>query len=228
MWKTLKEYIPSIMQRWWATVMFIIGGVLGIFTALTGRMILLPSWAWFIIGIIALFIAQFFTFDKVRKQRDELQDKLNVLEKSRSDVTSALASIVIIGDVNNSNLNASAVGKTQTMETKTPMPVINFIDKKLYIGELFRDSHLINGAAFTHCEIIGPGVIWLDSKTRLDFCVFNWGESLEAMLIEIKGPRPVTGAVGFTNCHFEHCSFSRVGFLVNEATARAFREALRR
>ena len=107
------------------------------------------------------------------------------------------------------------------------MPRSHFENRKLYIGELFRDEHNIDSAVFKDCEIIGPGMVGLDSNTRLNLCEFHFGKSIDDMLIVISGNRFVTGGVGFTNCLFENCAFKRVGFLVNEETARKFREQIK-
>lgn len=46
-------------------------GLLGIASGVSGNTILLPYWAWVIIGIIPLMVAQFLAYHEVRKQRDE-------------------------------------------------------------------------------------------------------------------------------------------------------------
>jgi hypothetical protein len=63
-------------------IAFAVGDVLGIVANAEGRVILLPSWAWFVIGTFALFLAQFLVFHDVRKQRDELEhDTITVLKQ---------------------------------------------------------------------------------------------------------------------------------------------------
>lgn len=192
-------------------------GVVGVYQTITNTTAL-SKIGWGIVLICAFVIPPLIAFHRMRKQRDEIANTLRASEQSKPQSS---ASIVISGSVYGAVINA------QVGEVKALMHVKHFDDMKLFIGELFRDSHVINSAVFSNCEIIGPGMIGFDSATRLDNCEFYYGESLESMLVLITGgTRMVTGAVGFTNCVFDHCKFSRVGFLVNEATANEFRKGI--
>jgi len=82
MWQSFKEYIRAVGQRWWAIIGFLVG-VLGIISGVLDITIGLPYWAWVIIGIIALIMAQFLAYHKVRKQRDE----------ARGEVTSVISEL---------------------------------------------------------------------------------------------------------------------------------------
>ena len=82
MWQSFKEYIPTVVRSWWAIIGFLVGA-LGIASGVSGNTILLPYWAWLIIGTIALIVAQFLAYHKVRKQRDE----------ARGEVTSVISEL---------------------------------------------------------------------------------------------------------------------------------------
>lgn len=79
--QSLREYIPFVLHRWWAMVAFAFGDILGIITTLAGKAILLPSWAWFTIGTVALFIAMFLAFHEVRVERDEVKGGIDSIIK---------------------------------------------------------------------------------------------------------------------------------------------------
>lgn len=73
MWKSIKEYIPLSLRRWWA-IIFSIFGLLGIIVQFAGYPVpYMPIWAWLLIIFIVLYITQFLAFHKVRVQRDALR-----------------------------------------------------------------------------------------------------------------------------------------------------------
>lgn len=67
-------------------MIFIVGTVLGSIATLSGKTILIPYWAWFAIGIVALFIAQFLAFHKARKERDDLRKKFDSLAEAQPNL----------------------------------------------------------------------------------------------------------------------------------------------
>jgi hypothetical protein len=73
--QSLKEYIPAVVRSWWAIIGLLVEA-LGIGSGVSGNTILLPYWAWVIIGIIALIWAQFLAYHKVREQRDEARNEV--------------------------------------------------------------------------------------------------------------------------------------------------------
>jgi hypothetical protein len=62
-------------------IVFGAGDIVGIATTIAGKTILLPSWAWFTVGTVGLFIAQFLSFHKVRLERDKKQRDLDNIER---------------------------------------------------------------------------------------------------------------------------------------------------
>jgi hypothetical protein len=70
-----KEYIPAVVRTWCGIIGFVFE-LIGIISVASGITILLPSWVWVSIGIIALIWAQFLVYDKVRKERDEARNKV--------------------------------------------------------------------------------------------------------------------------------------------------------
>lgn len=67
--QSFREYIRAVGRKWWPIIGFGVG-VLGIASGVSGNTILLPYWAWVIIGIISLMVAQFLAYHEIRKQRD--------------------------------------------------------------------------------------------------------------------------------------------------------------
>ena len=90
MWRSFREYIPAVVRRWWAVIVFGAGDALGITSSVLGKTILLPYWAWFIIGAIALIVAQFLAYHEVRKQRDDARNDVARLKQIPNDVESAI------------------------------------------------------------------------------------------------------------------------------------------
>ena len=88
--QSFKEYIRAVVRSWWGIIGFLVE-LLGIISGASGNTILLPYWAWVIIGIMALIWAQFLAYHKVREQRDE----------ARSEVAGAISelesNIIILG-----------------------------------------------------------------------------------------------------------------------------------
>jgi len=84
--QSLKEYIPAVVRSLWAIIGLIIGAI-GIISGVSGNTILLPYWAWVIIGVIALIFAQFLAYHKVRKKRDDAGNKVaSAISELESDV----------------------------------------------------------------------------------------------------------------------------------------------
>jgi hypothetical protein len=86
MQKSFSEYIPAVFRWWWAMVVSGIGGVLGAVATTTDKGVLLPAWGWFVISVVALSVAQFLAFHKVRVQRDELKRQLDEANNKRADL----------------------------------------------------------------------------------------------------------------------------------------------
>jgi len=77
-----------VVRSWWAIIGFLVGA-LGIASGVSGNTILLPYWAWLIIGTIALIVAQFLAYHKVREQRDEARNPVTrAISELESDVIS--------------------------------------------------------------------------------------------------------------------------------------------
>jgi hypothetical protein len=88
MLQSLKEYIPAVVRSCWAMIGLPVGA-LGIISGVLGNTILLPYWAWVIIGIVALIVAQFLAYHKVREQRDGVRNEVaSVISELESDIIS--------------------------------------------------------------------------------------------------------------------------------------------
>ncbi len=59
-------------------IVFGIGDVFGIISTIISDSIFIPSWAWFTIAGIAILIAMFLAFHKVRKERDKCIEGINL------------------------------------------------------------------------------------------------------------------------------------------------------
>lgn len=80
MWQSIREYISAVVRKWWAIIGFLIGA-LGLISLVSSITILLPYWAWLIIGLIALMVAQFLVYREVRKQRDPVESAISELDR---------------------------------------------------------------------------------------------------------------------------------------------------
>lgn len=141
MQQSLREYIPSVLRRWWAMLVFGVGDILGIITTVAGKALLFPAWAWFSIGTLALFIAMFLAFHKVRVERDEVRGDIDSIIKE-------LHNLKVI--VNNEGKNAAAIlygvreqlvnGLTQYPDYRAgnPYPDFYLISVKLNIMKIIR------------------------------------------------------------------------------------------
>ena len=55
-------------------IFFVAGDLVAIISGVSGKIILIPWWAWLIIGTIALAVAQFLAYKNVRKELDEARN----------------------------------------------------------------------------------------------------------------------------------------------------------
>ena len=63
------------------------GDIVALVSGVSGNIILLPWWAWLIIGTTALIVAQFLAYHEVRKQRDEAGNKVaSAISELESDI----------------------------------------------------------------------------------------------------------------------------------------------
>jgi len=80
-------------------LVFAIGNLLGIVSLVIGYTILLPYWAWFVLGVIALIVAQFLAYHEVRKRVEEGGNEVGsaVLGLESEDTTVGEQSISMAG-----------------------------------------------------------------------------------------------------------------------------------
>jgi len=89
MWRSIKEYFNAVVRKW-VMIVFAIVNIFGVVSLVSGNTILLPYWAWFILGVIALIVAQFSAYHEVRKQLDE---DVNEVESAISELKSEIISV---------------------------------------------------------------------------------------------------------------------------------------
>lgn len=86
MWRSFKEHLPTTWGYWWAVVPMLVASIAGIILDIAQSAQrhdpLLPLWAWILIGVSGIPIAQFLAFHKVRVQRDERQAQLDRIRDS--------------------------------------------------------------------------------------------------------------------------------------------------
>lgn len=76
MWQSIKEYI--LVLGWWIWVILIgicLSGI-GVYLNISGKE-KIPIWVWFIVLVLALLIAPYKAFNKIRVERDELKMRSN-------------------------------------------------------------------------------------------------------------------------------------------------------
>lgn len=71
MWQSFKEYITALGRWGWVVVADIILTGAGAYLDLSSGII--PTWVWITLGLLALIIAPFVAFHKLRVQRDKLK-----------------------------------------------------------------------------------------------------------------------------------------------------------
>jgi len=95
----LKEYIHDVVRSWWVIIGFFFE-LLGIISGASGITILLPYWVWVSIGIIALIVAQFLAYYKVRKQLDEARNEVvRAISELESDVIKLGGQCITMADL---------------------------------------------------------------------------------------------------------------------------------
>jgi len=72
----VREYILAVRKEWLAMLFFIGGEFAAIISRVLGRTLLIPWWAWLIIGTIALACAQFRVYVSVREKLDEATNEV--------------------------------------------------------------------------------------------------------------------------------------------------------
>ena len=76
MWDSLKEYIVVLGNWLWVILIGIFVGGIGAYLNISGK-ISVPIWVWLIVLAVALLVAPFKAFNKIRSQRDELRESSN-------------------------------------------------------------------------------------------------------------------------------------------------------
>lgn len=81
---------------------------------------------------------------------------------------------------------------------------------------------VVNGKTFRRCTIEGPAMIKL-LHTPVIGCEFNFGQRSDGWFWVEEPGVPVFGVIGFVNCRFEQCRFSKyVAMSVTPAEHRMF------
>ena len=81
----------------------------------------------------------------------------------------------------------------------------------LAVHHLNAGEAIIEGRTFTDCVIEGPALIAIMTGTTFEGCNMGVTEDVRSLLFRPMGPRLV-GAIGFSNCRFERCRFTQIGF----------------
>ena len=74
MWQSIKEYTRAVLHWWWIVLIGVVSGgaglILDIFTRLT-----IPYWAWAVVLLLGLMVAQFLALHTTRLERDRLEQR---------------------------------------------------------------------------------------------------------------------------------------------------------
>jgi hypothetical protein len=62
MWTSLAAYVAAVAKRIWVLVVALISGGLAMADRISGATIVLPSWAWTVVGVLSLTAAQFWAY----------------------------------------------------------------------------------------------------------------------------------------------------------------------
>jgi len=158
--QSLTEYFHAVVRKW-VMLVFAIGNLLGIVSLVIGYTILLPYWAWFVLGVIALIVAQFLAYHEVRKRVEEGGNEVGsaVLGLESEDTTVGEQSISMAGlfwgigrhfveGVNSSQIFplVARVFERQTgEESKQAAKVAEKLTYKLRLLQIIRDEQRQQG-----------------------------------------------------------------------------------
>lgn len=94
------------------------------------------------------------------------------------------------------------------------------------VAELTVLKDTVDGAVFQNCQIVGPAVVAFQGCT-LSSCGFDVGAgTIDSILWEVRDGSYVVGAVGFVNCEFYGCNFSRIGLAGTPEQLEVFRREI--
>jgi hypothetical protein len=104
-------------------------------------------------------------------------------------------------------------------------------DDRTYEGKVLRlsepagDEGILDSMTFIDCQVKGPAVL-VTQASELRDCNLG-GPTADAVLWEVDpNIRPViVGAILAQNCHFERCTFERVGFAGPPELMEEFRKS---
>ena len=117
------------------------------------------------------------------------------------------------------NMSGNPISE-DSVKTKTSA---DFDNQKINIAELARDSMLVKDKVFVDCELIGPAIIHF-KKSVITNCLFD--AKLENMFIVVDLPRVITGIVGFEECVFKKCKFSKIGIITDKGGEEMFKKSI--
>jgi hypothetical protein len=85
MWQSFKEYVLATGRWGWVILVDILLAAAGAYLDISGKWGL-PTWVWATMLVVAVLIAPFIAFHKVRKERDEARNEVaSVISELESD-----------------------------------------------------------------------------------------------------------------------------------------------
>lgn len=107
MLETIKEYSPMVSKKWWGYIE-IWGSIVAVFAGVVGFILWaknteppMPIWSIVVIvgGAISFIIANFFTFNRLRAERDRVKEEAILRDNEKTEIIKDLKAFTInIGD----------------------------------------------------------------------------------------------------------------------------------
>jgi len=85
----------------------------------------------------------------------------------------------------------------------------------LPLAPLFVTADVVERVRFVGCTLIGPGVVALLGTTKANECTWD-APGLDMFWVYPNDKEYLIGAMGFLDCEFFNCRFSRVGLAFPE------------
>lgn len=189
------------------------------------------GWAFVFAGFVSLSLGQFLVFREACDQRDEARKARDQAIKERDEARSAdTASVKLFDRIDGLSMNRVNVNvNTGNRPVATDPSLLKYADREIALSDLVTTfPAVITGRTFTNCKLVGPaGVVFLDG-CELDGPIFEADAASVEDLLLVTTKTTVHGAIAFSRCKFQECTWFAVDLIVDAAGAERFKRALRR
>lgn len=89
-WRSIAPYWGAVIKAWWALFASLVLGAIGGYALIWRVDLKVPVWAWFLVAVLCLTLAQFQAFHEMRLLKDEAATERDTAIKQRDQALAEL------------------------------------------------------------------------------------------------------------------------------------------